>query len=389
LRQQLKRLENCAHRGDSSLAMKSILVTTIATVVLVGCGESSIRIEDAIRSADLETVQKEIEAGADINKIADSGMTPLHWATQVNDFEIVEYLVSQSANVNSTNSNGQTPLDMLGGFAGRFNQGAAEIKKLLKSNGATNGNSKITRNNYFVTTNALIVNSIQGASGQVVVSDTLGLQAAVEAGNVQAVKHFMNLRLDVNTRMLNLPVGDTVLHEAVFRGHKEVVELLISNGANINSESSGRLAENRMEPASINSNEALLTPLDYAIKYNRSEIADILRKHGGKAKAGLKTKFAGFKDSVRFKTELEATMRDNHGKPEDTLAAIDKLIYEKKPTGVALQEAMFYKGSILFQTDKTKAKEMLLKAKELAPKSETGKRIDGILKRFFKDEVKN
>ena len=121
-----------------------------------------------------------------------------------------------------------------------------------------------------------------------VVSDTLGLQAAVEAGNVQAVKHFMNLRLDVNTRMLNLPVGDTVLHEAVFRGHKEVVELLISNGANINSESSGRLAENRMEPASINSNEALLTPLDYAIKYNRSEIADTLRKHGVKTGEELK-----------------------------------------------------------------------------------------------------
>ena len=110
--------------------MKHLLLTTIAAVLVVGCGESSIRIEDAIRSADLETVQKEIEAGADINKIADSGMTPLHWATQVNDFEIVEYLVSQSANVNSTNSNGQTPLDMLGGFAGRFNQGAAKIKKL-------------------------------------------------------------------------------------------------------------------------------------------------------------------------------------------------------------------------------------------------------------------
>ena len=39
------------------------------------------------------------------------------------------------------------------------------------------------------------------------------------------------------------------------------------------------------------------------------------------------------------------------------------------------------------QTDKTKAKEMLLKAKELAPKSETGKRIDGILKQFFKDDA--
>ena len=103
-------------------------------------------------------------------------------------------------------------------------------------------------------------------------------------------------------------------------------------------------------------------------------------------KAGLKAKFAGLKDSVEFKSELEATMRDNHGKPEDTLAAIDKLIEEKKPTGAALQEAVFMKSSILFQTDKAKAKEMLLEAQKLAPKSETGKRINDILERFFKDE---
>ena len=103
-------------------------------------------------------------------------------------------------------------------------------------------------------------------------------------------------------------------------------------------------------------------------------------------KAGLKAKFAGLKNSVGFKAELEATMRSNRGEPEDILAAIDKLIVEKKPTGAALQEALFYKGSIHFQTDKGKAKELLLEAKELAPKSETGKRIDGILERFFKDE---
>ena len=274
--------------------MKNLLITIVA-VVLVGCGDSSIKIEDAIRAADLETVKKEVEAGADINKISDSGMTPLHWATQVNDFEIAEYLVSQNANVNSTNSNGQTPLDMLGGFAGRFAQGATGIKKLLISNGATNGNSKLTLNNQFFTTNALILNSTQGAFGQVVVSDALGLQAAVESGNVQAVKHFMNLRLDVNTRMLDLPLGDTVLHEAVFKGHKEIVELLISNGANINSKSSGRLEESRMEPVLINNHNVLInnhkllsTPLDYAIKYNRTETADLLRKHGGKTSEELK-----------------------------------------------------------------------------------------------------
>ena len=102
--------------------------------------------------------------------------------------------------------------------------------------------------------------------------------------------------------------------------------------------------------------------------------------------AGLKAKFAGLKNSVGFKAELEATMRGSRGEPEDTLAAIDKLIAEKKPTGVALQEAVFYKGSIHFQTDKAKAKEFLLEAQKLAPESETGKRIDDILERFFKDE---
>ena len=103
-------------------------------------------------------------------------------------------------------------------------------------------------------------------------------------------------------------------------------------------------------------------------------------------KAGLKAKFAGLKDSVEFKSELEATMRGNSSKPEATLAAIDKLIEKKKPTGAALQEAVFMKSSILFQTDKAKAKEMLIEAQKLAPKSETGKRIDDILERFFKDE---
>ena len=103
-------------------------------------------------------------------------------------------------------------------------------------------------------------------------------------------------------------------------------------------------------------------------------------------KAGLKAKFEGLKNSVGFKAELEATMRGSRGKPEETLAAIDKLIAEKEPTGAALQEALLYKGSIHFQSDKAKAKELLLEAQKLAPDSDTGQRIDGILERFFKEE---
>ena len=52
-------------------------------------------------------------------------------------------------------------------------------------------------------------------------------------------------------------------------GHKEVVELLIAKGADVNAKGwDGR------------------TPVDYAIR--KEEIADLLRKHGGKTGEELK-----------------------------------------------------------------------------------------------------
>ena len=124
---------------------------------------------------------------------------------------------------------------------------------------------------------------------------------------------------------------------------------------------------------------------EMALKTYGEVVAEIIELDADN-KAGLKAKFAGLKNSVGFKSELEAAMRGSRGNPEETLAAIDKLIAEKEPTGAALQEAVFSKSAILFQTDKAKAKELLLEAQKLAPESETGKRIDGILERFFKDE---
>ena len=69
-RQQLKRLENCAQRGDSSLAMKSILLTTIAAEVLVGCATTqspTSPLFDAVKKGDIEAVKQHLDAGADVN----------------------------------------------------------------------------------------------------------------------------------------------------------------------------------------------------------------------------------------------------------------------------------------------------------------------------------
>ena len=54
-------------------------------------------------------------------------------------------------------------------------------------------------------------------------------------------------------------------------GHKEIVELLIAEGADVNA----------------NANDGK-TPLDSAIRYDRPELADLLRKHGGKTAKELK-----------------------------------------------------------------------------------------------------
>ena len=56
-------------------------------------------------------------------------------------------------------------------------------------------------------------------------------------------------------------------------GHKEVVELLIAKGADVNAKGDGGT-----------------TPLDRAIINDETEIADLLRKHGGKTGEKLKAK---------------------------------------------------------------------------------------------------
>ena len=94
----------------------------------------------------------------------------------------------------------------------------------------------------------------------------ISIHEAAEVGNIEAIKQHIAAGTDVNAK--DFGFSQTGLHFAVKNGHKEIVELLIASGADVN--------------AKDNDGE---TPLDFA---DKPEIADLLRKHGGKTGEELK-----------------------------------------------------------------------------------------------------
>ena len=110
--------------------MKHLLLTTIAAVVLVGCGESQqsaplpeskpepptakaadISIHEAAAKGDIEAVKQLVDAGTDVNAKDEDENTPLHRAAYYGHKEIVVLLIAKGADVNVKNDVGYTPLD--------------------------------------------------------------------------------------------------------------------------------------------------------------------------------------------------------------------------------------------------------------------------------------
>ena len=90
--------------------MKSILVTTIAAVLLVGCGPS-VDIWTAAQTGNIEAVKQHLDAGVDVNAKNENRGTPLHYAAREGHKEITDLLLANGADVNAKNDEGGTPLD--------------------------------------------------------------------------------------------------------------------------------------------------------------------------------------------------------------------------------------------------------------------------------------
>ena len=128
----------------------------------------------------------------------------------------------------------------------------------------------------------------------------ISIHEAAANGNIEAVKQHIAAGTDVNVKN---EFGWTPLYYAALYGHKEVAELLIAAGADVNVKNErprGRtplhwannkeIAELLIDAgADVNAkNHRGQTPLDWANRRNQGETADLLRKHGGKTKRELK-----------------------------------------------------------------------------------------------------
>ena len=272
--------------------MRKLLIT-IAAVVLVGCGESQqsasapeakpaepsepvavaakpepppvkapdISIHDAALDGNIEAVKQHLAAGTDVNARYMGGETPLHFTALDSQKEIVELLISKGADVNAKNDYGETPLDKANYLP------ETSTADLLRKHGGKTAEELKTEGNP-----AEPDAEAKKTEPPTAKAPDISIHSAASGGDIEAVKQHLAAGTDVNARYF----GATPLHASAGLGRKEIVELLIAEGADVNA---GLNSDNEHKGK---------TPLNAAIEAGKDEIAHLLRKHGGKTGQELK-----------------------------------------------------------------------------------------------------
>ena len=220
--------------------MKHLLLTTIAAVLLLATTAFADPIHDAARTGNLNAVQTELDKGVDVNEadINFYNLAPLHYAAIHGQKEIAELLIAAGADVSANTTTRGTPLHLVA-----F-EGHKEIIELLIAEGAD--------------VNAIIVSGpLQLNVGDIALNFTTD-------GEIAAL-----LRKHGGMTSEELRSGMTPLHLAAVNGHKEIVELLIAKGADVNEKIASGSNKNK-------------TPLDFAVIKKQNETANLLRTHGGR-----------------------------------------------------------------------------------------------------------
>ncbi len=282
-------------------------------------------IEAATQLGNIEAVKQHLDDGTEVNAKDGTGRTPLHWAAWVGHKEIAELLITAGADVNAKDGDDDSPLDEA------VSEGEKEIADLLRKHGSKHGtihsavgggdveavkeflaagvdvNAVAMDDVFFGQTPLDAANKYNQGAVAVLLRKYGGktcveLEALIDSakkGDIEGIKQHLAAGGDVSLRNNN---GDTMLNYAAFLGHKEIVELLVENGAEVNAK--GLADWTPLHLAAYNDNEQIVqlliakgaemnpyttpgfggTPLDVS----NGRIADLLRQYGGKTGEELK-----------------------------------------------------------------------------------------------------
>ena len=303
--------------------MKQLLIT-IAAVVLVGCGPQppDISIHQAAEDGNIEAVKQHLASGTLVNAVNKYDETPLMISVIFDQMETLEFLISNNADVNLKNKDGESPLHVAGGAK-------KELIEFLISNGADLN----IKDKYDRTPLDLMEKRGQFESARILRKHGCkngSIQSAADGGDTEAVKDFLEGGIDVNA---NSKLG-TALHRAVLRGHMDIVDLLINNGANVNLKS-----------------ESGDTALHYAAKKNHIDIVEMLLKNGADInitgyRGLVPLHFAVTFDSVQLSEKLIIHGADVNVPNDDGQTPLDVVGYNEMqlltggpqfiPSGIAL-----------------------------------------------------
>ena len=197
-----------------------IILNSMLGVLCVSVAINAEPIHDAARLGNIELVQAELDKGVDINsKDSEYGGTPLHFAAYGGALNVVKFLLANEAEVNVGNNQGWTAL-----FYASDEGHLHVVEFLIDSNANVEWrDNNLRRADYHSRNHKEIASLLVGLIEESIFKSS-------ELGDIDSVKQFLDAGFQVD---MPSELG-TALHYAIHANHKEVAELLISRGADVN-----------------------------------------------------------------------------------------------------------------------------------------------------------
>jgi ankyrin repeat protein len=239
--------------------LKSVAWICVSSCCLAASGD--IRLIQAVKSQDAESVRALLKQHVDLKAAQGDGTTALHWAADLDNLSIADVLIRAGAPVNAANDLGATPL-----YLACRNRSASMVDRLLAA--GANANAKLL-------------------GGETV------LMTCARTGESKAVKALLVHGADAKAKE---PEHDqTALMWATAESHPEAVGMLIEFGADVRARSRiysqtvvGEQTQRAgREELNYNVERGGMTPLLFAARNGDAESAKLLLAAGADANDSL------------------------------------------------------------------------------------------------------